>query len=331
MTKPGYIVLPDDGEDPWRAMRKRRASPSITGDARVTTLRTALEQAEQQFKAAASVGPESRPLNVFYGLSQAGRAIAAAAQSLTKQDWLLKGHGIHTEGMDTAATIADVKVVPESGLKSSFGRLSSVLGSAIPTCTLGDIWTRIWDAAAFEPLQPSRTDIPLAVSPVRSPAAPGVTWPDGRIDVYVTLPAAFDRTTTWDEFVDLYPQVAGAMSETGHARAGLDWPNPGDTSLVLHWHGNTDAELATIRARFADYKGYRIAVPVFAERTQPPHPLMLWWAALHALSMLARYQPDRWTEFIDVDRTESAVAVEYLLNAAVQVVPRLINQAFDEV
>lgn len=174
MTKPGYIVLPDDGGDPWRAMRKRRASPSISGAARVTTFRTALEQAEQQFKAAASVGPESRPLNVFYGLSQAGRAIAAAAKSLTTQDWLLKGHGIRTEAMDTAALIADVKVVPETGLKSSFGRLSSVLGSAIPTCTLGDIWTRIWDAAAFEPLQPSRTDIPLlSAQPNRPPPRVG--------------------------------------------------------------------------------------------------------------------------------------------------------------
>lgn len=100
---------------------------------------------------------------------------------------------------------------------------------------------------------------------------------------------------------------------------------------MLHWHGNTGAELATIRARFVDYRGYRIAIPAFAGQTQLPHPLMLWWAALHALSMLARYQPDRWTEFIDVDRTESAVAVEYLLNAAVQVVPHLIDQALAEV
>jgi hypothetical protein len=34
----------------------------------------ALEQAEQQFLAAAAIGVQSRPLNLFYGLSQAGRA-----------------------------------------------------------------------------------------------------------------------------------------------------------------------------------------------------------------------------------------------------------------
>ena len=54
----------------------------------------ALEQAEQMFHAAATVGVATRPLQVFYGLSQAGRAIAAAASGLTGDGWELAGHGI---------------------------------------------------------------------------------------------------------------------------------------------------------------------------------------------------------------------------------------------
>ncbi|MCX5151640.1 YaaC family protein [Streptomyces sp. NBC_00320] len=45
-----------------------------------------MEQAQQMFKAAEVVGPQTRPLLVFYGLSQAGRAIAAAAVDLKGED-----------------------------------------------------------------------------------------------------------------------------------------------------------------------------------------------------------------------------------------------------
>jgi hypothetical protein len=45
---------------------------------RRATYAAALEQAEQQFTAAAQVAAESGAINLFYGLSQAGRAIACA-------------------------------------------------------------------------------------------------------------------------------------------------------------------------------------------------------------------------------------------------------------
>lgn len=41
-------------------------------------LLAALEQSEQLLRGAADLGFASRPLNLFYGLSQAGRAISAA-------------------------------------------------------------------------------------------------------------------------------------------------------------------------------------------------------------------------------------------------------------
>lgn len=54
----------------------------------------ALEQAEQMFRAAAGTGVATRPLLVFYGLSQAGRAITAAAASADAGARELDGHGI---------------------------------------------------------------------------------------------------------------------------------------------------------------------------------------------------------------------------------------------
>src|SRR6478736_2639692 len=64
----------------FRALRALRHSPpGAAQGVRGKVFVAALEQAQQQISAAASIGYESMPLNLFYGLSQAGRAIAAAA------------------------------------------------------------------------------------------------------------------------------------------------------------------------------------------------------------------------------------------------------------
>src|SRR5216684_2416922 len=66
----------------WRLIRGLRHQPP--GAARKRTQRrevfcAALEQAEQLFTAAEAVGDATRPILLFYGLIQAGRAIAAAS------------------------------------------------------------------------------------------------------------------------------------------------------------------------------------------------------------------------------------------------------------
>lgn len=50
----------------------------------------ALEQAEQFLKAAEVVGFATRPVQLFYAVSQAGRAIAAAR---AREPWRIVGHG----------------------------------------------------------------------------------------------------------------------------------------------------------------------------------------------------------------------------------------------
>ncbi|MFF2570984.1 YaaC family protein [Streptomyces sp. NPDC058084] len=84
----------------WETLRASRSDrPGRAGSgARAKTYATALEQAQQMFRAAEGVGPQTRPLLVFYGLSQAGRAIAAAAVGLKGEDWNLVSHGIHASG-----------------------------------------------------------------------------------------------------------------------------------------------------------------------------------------------------------------------------------------
>jgi hypothetical protein len=76
-------------------MRRTSVATAATlSGGRRRTYTFALEQAEQMFRAAAVVGPATRPLLTFCGLSQAGRAIAVAAAAATADSCRLQGHGL---------------------------------------------------------------------------------------------------------------------------------------------------------------------------------------------------------------------------------------------
>ena len=96
----------DDLETPsreavWRHLRALRYEPPgrACRGVRAEVFGSALEQAQQLF-AAGAVDYTSRPILVFYGLSQAGRAIAACATAGGMNDRQLKGHGIEVSNLD---------------------------------------------------------------------------------------------------------------------------------------------------------------------------------------------------------------------------------------
>src|ERR1700729_4560762 len=73
------------GREQWRSVRHRRAEPpALAGQAddRRQVFQSGLAQAEELWDAAAVAGPASRPLPLFYCISQAGRAVCAAATSI---------------------------------------------------------------------------------------------------------------------------------------------------------------------------------------------------------------------------------------------------------
>lgn len=102
----------------WGGLRATRWDPPGGATENAERRRTyvfALEQAEQMFRAAESVGPAARPLLVFYGLSQAGRAIAAAAVKVEADDgWQLKGHGIRSAPNSLRGPLPDIEVCSEA-------------------------------------------------------------------------------------------------------------------------------------------------------------------------------------------------------------------------
>lgn len=127
----------------WRMIRSLRHDPPgyASSGVRARIFDAALEQAEQLFRAAESVGPQARPLLLFYGLSQAGRAICACAVNVTNNDASLSGHGIKVDDLAVAnnASLADLVVRPENG---AFRQVAKALESSdfSEQARLGDLW-----------------------------------------------------------------------------------------------------------------------------------------------------------------------------------------------
>src|ERR1700744_1023636 len=85
--------------------------------ARQTTFQSALEQCEQFLAAARPAGYATRPVQLFYALSQAGRAIVAASPRIGNQDWKIHGHGLAaftdtTSAADVTITAAETGMFP---------------------------------------------------------------------------------------------------------------------------------------------------------------------------------------------------------------------------
>ena len=316
----------------WRLLRRLRANPPVPPASSVLrrhTFQAALEQAEQQFRAAASVSYESRALNLYYGLSQAGRAIAAGASTLTGNDWTLSGHGLRCSNLpDVAKDVATLSVRPHSGAQTSFQRLSQALQSPIPTIAeLYSVWPNLIETTMNAPLGD------VAYAPMF--LTMGSRFPsDGviHVEANVALPLGIMSMTISDrpslpDFLDRYPGLVGWVTHRpdGHA---VDWPP--QQSLSLQWPlGATTSTDHWLRSRVTRYRSHDLVVPTIGSLTQPVHPLMAWWIVLYVLSMATRYQPAEWTIAVDVNRSAQATAIEFVLDCALSSVPELLVEAVE--
>lgn len=317
--------------DSWRDIRRLRASPpgaAKTTGARVDTFRAALEQSEQQLRAAANVDYDSRSLNLFYGLSQAGRALAAAATTLNDDelDWRLDGHGLKRPDVSQATyDLASVSVRPDGREKSSFVRVSCILDSPTPSrLTLGELWPLMYDTVIAEPLT-QEIYSPLDVFLHR----PNLYKSRKADEADITLPAALQRVPiskrpALHDYLARYPALKGWQVAN---RKDDDWPE--GSQLKLLWqHNNNDSDDAHIlEGRLLTYRRHQLVFPAFEGQSSPMNPLMAWWAVLYVLSTLTRYDPDNWTKLIDINRSTAASALEFVLDVAVDALPDLIEES----
>ena len=165
--------------DSWAALRSYRARPpGRAGEGeRREVFCAALEQAEQLFIAAEEIGYGSRPLLAFYGLSQAGRALAAAAHA---DQWILQGHGITANNLSDDLLRVSVQNSGKPGSSGSFVRLAQLLGSGTLTKPVPIV--AIWDSIPELARRPLRADLDHERRPALAVIKLELQTPSGRSD-----------------------------------------------------------------------------------------------------------------------------------------------------
>lgn len=283
---------------------------------------------------------------VFYGLSQAGRAIAAAASGTNGEDaWKLKGHGISSVGLDRNLPNVEVHT-GKQGERGSSVRLSELLDSPLwgkVPVRLNELWDILPEnetvAAPRHEQPPANTLVDRASRPV--PRAASVSQRSS-----CPLPILGcerpQRARSPSDYLKEFPEAQGYYDFLRGDREPDADPNftchhDGWGELLMHWRlpdgqpGTPAERLALLETITRPYKGTLYFFPVVTPNTRSLHPLMAWWAVLHTLSMLARYQPAEWASHINVDTSRHAVAIERLLKEVIRVLPQLVLETIDQI
>lgn len=323
----------------WRQIRALRSRPpgrAGRGD-RKRVFGSALEQAEQLFTAAESAGYATRPILLFYGLSQAGRAIAAASTVADNNSYKLSGHGIKALDLDQRPPLPALTVKDDGA--GSFTHLAQLLGSVSLSegAPLGQLWAAIPNLLTTPLDTGSRQYLPVLQlqhisrqyrSVLQLQHIQGGDDIPGQLGWIIGLP---ERPGGYAEIpeeeiqaiLSSYPALAGnrPLGEKLWFKAQVDYR---DRSAVRFWpHGTYPWESGQ---PYRD--GYdRWVFPSFDDSGKALHPLLIWWALLFALSVLARYEPASWTSNLDVDAGPNAVPLEAALDEALGTCPELILRA----
>jgi hypothetical protein len=313
-----------------RRLRELRASPpelAATSGERREVFSAALEQFEELLDAAARIGPASSSLPLFYALSQAGRAIAAA---LAVDPWEPHGHGLTVKPDRSALAMTTIAPTqPSDPPRDSFRVVAGAVGSGVLTgaVTLGAVWAAL-------PMLPLRGD--LGAGEVRALfldrgqpglSIHGILW---SLDPEQTLDGD-ELDSALATRLGRYPLARDGWQVVG--RRHRDWPidrPPGvphvESGLELRWL--TDDGIAKVLELVApSYPGPvgdNFLVPGVGDDGELLSPVMLWWLLLIALSSVARYEPGLWVKVLDVDSSPVAVAIETAIDMAKQLLPRLV-------
>ena len=324
-----------------RSLRSRKVGAAIRGERR-EIFDTALEQAEQLFAAAAVAGTATRPLLLFYGLSQLGRSIAAASPGLASSDreYFLTGHGIDDGRQLQGAATRGLGTLTIQGKKSgAFPTVAKALSASpmLNPLPLSDLWGVIPYADRF-PLPEEGSLHRLTLTQIQ----PGIT--DGLFDhatisgLPMTLrsergpddliPDEIIRRekTDLENFLGNYPALRDSIVPSfARIRPPLT-PDGSRLAVSLTFPAGALAE-EEWPERAPAYHGARYIYPSLDESEFPSHPFMVWWAVLYPLSRLARYYPNVWGRLISISDSSYAAPIEFILGEAIRAVPELALRA----
>lgn len=338
----------------WQAIRLLRSSPPGLADddaERRAVFQAALEQSEQLMRASEALGYAARPLPLFYAVSQAGRAIAAA--HLHGDAWRIAGHGLGEVRDKPGGSVALRRFKPQpapqkwldDGRRDAFGAVAKATGSGTLSgsdIALGEIWCAIPELLPPYVQQLTGLDDawlrPLVVFDANW-HSDEIHWRSLRSPLKLLvagLPAGANADQL-NSILERYPVAKGSGVQTHIGQAALGGAGEvlvgssphGQTCVNVIWSNIGSARIDEIAPQYGGvYRGMdvRLLKPTLSSGDYLS-PLMLWWVLLFGLSTIARYDPETWVSELAVNDTSNAVAFETALDIAVQAVPDLIASA----
>ena len=339
-------------------IRATRASPpghASADDHRREVYCAALAQFDELIVSASSVGPASRPLPLFYALSQAGRAIAAAN---AKRAWQLSGHGLTAKELHGKPL--NIKVKRKTANAKDVHLVDSVTGVADATAsavfagdaTVGELWRSLPEVYDLLPVPQREGRPPLAVASeeAHDPHLPANMRM--RLDPNHFSAVVIEFDGSGEELQQTlgqhYPTAAGGQVCTvpGFDSAPKTATLFGAGYLVKWPVDSASSEVPALALeRIAPEIGVRVPprsrpgalfqpAPGFEPRWLRPavggvalSSLLTWWVLLFGLSMLARYEPAGWMRALDYDQSELAAPLDRLLATGIERVPELVVDA----
>ena len=309
----------------WYWIRLSRSGPIgnlENGSEAARIYRAALQQFEELMKASESTGPSSRPLTLFYALSQAGRAICAA-HGVSHP----RGHGLTLDpnpGELFSSTVRPSKHTPTG----QFQAVANAVGSPSPS---GPV-----ELGALMASLPELCD-ELMQSADWARALP--VWPVDWEEYHVRNPEWIPALVVFGEEITISSDVIRDLKRypTAQSRAQLSrveaeqlpemprTPTPDGMGVRVYWRD----EGRGLDSVFPEYRfrNNRWLRPAVEAESPPPTPIAAWWLLLFGLSVLARYHPVLWVYSLDPDESPLAVPLERAMDEAIRAVPHLVLEA----
>src|ERR1700722_11023519 len=190
-------AMSSDGLYGIRATRAAPPGHARGDDERRRVYGAALAQFDELIAASTAVGPASRPLPLFYALSQAGRAIAAAH---AVDAWRLRGHGLSSQELGVALLDIEVKRTPGAGKDGrsvdSVTGVASAIGSEVfaEMATIGALWASLPEVSYLLPESFDAVSFPMGFA-----LEPDPEWVRRRTDPGHVYAVAVDFEGTPDD------------------------------------------------------------------------------------------------------------------------------------
>jgi hypothetical protein len=311
----------------WRDIRALRSAPpglAAENKGRRRVFSAAQQQAEELHQAAANCGPSSRPLPLFYALSQGGRAIAAA--KAPDPDWQPSGHGLVARYGSDAVLAA--RVSPKGA--GTFQMVAAATGSPAlaGAPTLGAFLASLPELSNAAALADHPTAIRLELEYESVLGEHSILVPPyGSLAIYCGPEASLAGDRHMEAMLARLEPYEGAA---GWGIVPSIRSSAGRPCIALTWQFEDEEgrrgykTLDSIATGAGD--AFYIRRSLGAGGTEVSI-LMSWWATLLGLSSLARYEPARWQAALDVDSSEVAVLLERVLEVAQRRIPELLHEA----